>query len=309
MNEATAKETSEGRKGDGVLIIMQNNAEKRLSIRGANDTVSNMLGYAEGELNDSNLETVLGAKLAKLLADDVEYDEEAPDVGEILSRQREFRLKHRMGHEITVPVNIMRLMAEGHQACFQLVIPNEREVVAQQKIKDFLKLNLEGRQQLDKSTGLPDHATAQTYLSLLKNYIASNGVEACFAVLRLDRHEKSLARYGKEACNELLQHVANCCRSTFRTEDVIFVLSDHTLGLILFDISRESVRLVLNRLRWNIRTHRIVFGGKSEFSITVSVAFDMLDEERGEELLDRCEDAMTALDKDARNSLIELGND
>lgn len=308
MTEAAETQSSEGRKGDGVLVIIQNNAEKSLTIKAANDALANMLGYAEGELNGREVEAILGGKLTKLLAEDLEYQEEAPDIGEILSRQREFRLKHRMGNEVPVNIQIMRLMSEGHQACFQLVVPNEREQLAQQQIKDFLKMNLEGRQQLEPHTQLPDHATAGIYLGLLKNYIASNGVEACFAVLRLDRHEKSMARYGKEACWELLRHTANCCRSTFRTEDVIFALSDHTLGLILFDISRESVRLVLNRLRWNIRTHRIVFGGKSDFSVTVSVAFDMLDEERGDSLFERCEESITTLDKDARNSLIELGN-
>lgn len=298
---------AEGRKGDGVLVMIQNNEQKRLFVRSANETLANLLGYADGELADREVGPLFGTRVAKLLEDDLEFTADAPDAGEILSRQREFRLRHRLGQEIATNVKITRLMSEGQQACFQLVFPNEREQLAQQKVKDFLKLNLEGRQQLEPHSGLPDHATAETYLGLLRNYLASNGVEASFAVIRLDRHEKSLARYGQKSCWELLQHVGNVCRTTFRTEDVIFALSDHTLGLILFDISRESVRVVLNRLRWNIRNHRIDFGGKSDFSITVSIAFDMLDEGRGDTLLDRCEEAAYALDKDARNSLIELG--
>lgn len=170
-------------------------------------------------------------------------------------------------------------------------------------------MNLEGRQQIDEATGLPDRSTADTYLGLLKNYTASNGMQAAFAVIRIDRYEKSLARYGKQGCIEQLQHVANCCRSTFRAEDVVCMLSGSTLGLVLLDISRESVRVVLNRLRWNVRNHRIVFGGKSDFSITISLSFDMLTEHTGDTLLDRCEEAVGKLDADTRNYLIELGQE
>lgn len=307
MNEPLQIQESAGRKGDGVVVLLQNNEEKRLTIHGTNAIVANLLGYAEGELAGRDLVSILSQRLATMLDEDLEYADDAPDVGELLGRQREFKLRHRLGHEIAAPVTISRMMAQGHQACFQLVLPNERESRAQQNLKDFLVLNLEGRREMDDITGLPNRNTAETHLGLLKNYIAGNGMEAAFAVIRLDRHEKSLARYGAPACVELLKHTANICRSTFRTEDVICGLTDHTIGLILLDISRESARMVLNRLRWNIRNHRIVFGGKSDFSVTVSISFDMLDEHRGDTLLERCEDSAAALEVDARNVLVELG--
>jgi diguanylate cyclase (GGDEF)-like protein len=186
-------------------------------------------------------------------------------------------------------------------------LPDERETRSQNQLREFLKTNLESRQQLDPVIGVPDRATTENYLSMLRNYLATHEMAASFAILRLDRHDRSVARYGAEACQILLKHVANCCRSTFRTEDMIGVLSDHTLGLVLFDISRESARLVLNRLRWNIRNHRLTFGGKDDFSITVSIAFDMINEAEDEDILLRCENGIERLDKDERNSLTELG--
>lgn len=307
MVENTQVEEANGRRGDGVFIVLQHNGEKRLTIKTANAVACNLLGYAETELDDRPLESVLGQKLSQMLREDLEYDDEAPDVGELLSRQREIKLRHRLGQEVLVPLTVSRLMSHGQDACFQFVVPNEVENRSQQQLKDFLKLNLEGRQQIDEATGLPDRSTAQTYLGLLNTYIATNGMEAAFVVIRLDRHEKSLARYGKAACVELMQHVANICRSTFRNEDVVCALSDHELGLALLDIGRESVRVVLNRLRWNVRNHRIVFGGKSDFSITISIAFDMLSAQHTDTLLDRCEESVRKLDADARNYLIELG--
>lgn len=306
MQEIDSKEVS-GRRGDGVLIVHQNNEARRLTIHRANEAACNQLGYAEHELDGRAFETVLGERLARELAEELEFTDDAPDMGELLSRQRDMRLRHRIGHELAIPCSVSRLMAQGQEACFQITLPNEIEARSQQQLRDFLRTNLEGRQQIDPASGLPDRATCEAYIQLLTNYMASNGMVAAFATIRVDRYQKSVARYGAEACRELLQHVANCCRSTFRDEDMVCALSDHMLGLMLLDISRESVRVVLNRLRWNIRSHRIDFGGKSDFSVTVSLSFDMLDAHRSESLLDRCEEAVTRLDDDTRNYLIELG--
>lgn len=309
MVDAAQNQDATGRKGDGVMIVLQNNAEKRLVIQNANEVFCNLLGYAEGELKDRSLEAILGTALAELFSEDLEYKDDAPDMAELLARQREVKLRHRLGQEITLPLTISRLMVQGREACFQVVVPNEIEGRAQQQLKDFLRINLEGRQQIDEKTGLPNRATADIYLNLLKNYIANNGMQAAFVVIRIDRYQKSLERYGRQGCIEQLQHVANCCRSTFRAEDVVCTLGDATLGLMLLDISRESVRVVLNRLRWNVRSHRIVFGGKSDFSITISLSFDMLNEHTGDTLLERCEEAVGQLDADTRNYLIELGQE
>lgn len=297
----------EGRRGEGVVVVLQSNTERALTIGNINEVAEQLLGYAPGELKGRKLETILAPRTAEFLAEEIEYIDEAPDLGDVLARHREIRLRHRAGNEITVRCNTTRIMAIGLSSCFQIVIPNERELLAKQKIRDFVTLNLQGRAQLDPSTGLPNHETAEQFLPLLKNYLAESSVQAVFAVLRLDRHKKSITRYGKEPCVELLKHAANCCRSTFRTEDMVFALSDHTLGIVLFDISRDSARVVLNRLRWNIRAHRIVFGGKSDFSVTTSVSFDMLDAERGDGVLERCEIAVATLDEEERNSLVELG--
>lgn len=294
------------RRDDGILVILQNNAEKTLTIKRANVVMEELLGYGAGELNSHKLDMVLGKRTSVMLSEDVEYKDEAPDVGDLLSRQREIRLKHRLGEEIIVNCKITRLMAEGMSACFQLVIPNERESMEHRKLHDFIALNLQGRQQIDGATGLPDRHTIEDFLPLLKNYLVESGIEAGFAVMRLDRHPKSLARYGAADCVKLLQHAAKCSANTFRREDMIFALSDHTLALVLMDISRESARLVFNRLRWNIRSHRIDFGGKPDFSVTVTVCFDMLNAQTGDDLLARCEKAVAEFDIDERNGLIEL---
>lgn len=296
----------ETRAGEGVLLVVQHNADKALIVERANETAATILGYTVDEMKGKRIEAFLGSRTAEFLADEVEYADDAPDFADVLARHRLLRLRHRSGEEQAVECAVSRVMSEGMNARFQLVIPNEREVRANQKIRDFIALNLAGRQVLEPKTGLPDHATAEQFFPLLKNFLAESGIEAAFAILRIDRFDKSVARYGREACVGLLQHAAECCRTTFRSEDLIFALSDRTIGLVLFDISRESARLVLGRLRWSIRNHRLDFGGKSDFTSSVSVLFDMLDAARGDGLLARCEAAIAAHPVDERNSLVEL---
>ena len=295
------------RRGDALFVVHQHNEDKSLVIHAMNTAADQLLGYSEGEIIGRKFETVLGPSTAELLAEDVEFDDDAPDVGEVLSRIRELRLRNRAGQEITTPFTISRLVSDGKNASFQLTIPDEKEVLADQKIRNFIALNLEGHKQLDAGTGLPNRATALEFIPLLRNYMGESGIDISIAVIKLDRHAKSVARYGAPACVTLLQHAANCCSSSFRSEDIIFALSDHTLGVVLFDISRESARVVFNRLRWNIRSHRIDFGGKPDFSVTTTICFDMLTKTGNDSVIESCEARLAAADAEERNALLEIG--
>lgn len=308
ITEANTPARTETRQGDAVVIVLQNNPEKALKIGKINTIAEELLGYAPGELDGRRLETILGARTAEMLAEEIEYQDDAPDLGDVLSKYRQIRLRHRAGNEIAVGCGISRQLVQGQEACFQLLIPNERDTLARQQIRDFVALNLDGRKELDPVLGIPNRATAEGFLPLLRNYLAETGMEASFAVIRMDRFDKSMARYGHTGCQQLLQHMSSSCRTTFRNEDIVFALNEKMLGIVLFDISRESARLVFNRLRWKIRNHLIEFGGKPNFSVTGTLVFDMIDADRGETILTRTEDAAKAVDAEERNGLIELGN-
>ena len=303
--DAAQQQVAEGRKGDGYLIVVQDNAARQLIIDAVNDAAAAALDYPVAELKGRKLEVILGNQVALVIEEDLEYADDAPDMADVLSRTRELRLRKRLGEEISVPTTINRVMAEDRNPRFQLIIPNEREGRAKEQWRGLLKSSFDGQTELDPITRLPNRATAEAYLRTVGHYMAEGEFDAAFAVLRLDRYGKSLARYGEAGVSQLIQHVASICRSTFRGEDVICQLGPDKLGLLLIDISRESVRLVLNRLRWNIRTHTITFGGKADFSNTVSIAFDMLTADNGDALLARSEQAVEGLDADSRNSLLE----
>ncbi|MES2984771.1 MAG: diguanylate cyclase [Pseudomonadota bacterium] len=306
--EQAPSQLGTARKGEGMLVVVQDNQEKSLIISSMNRSVEQLLGYEPGEVIGRKLETILSQKTALALTEDLEFTADAPDFGDIFQRQRDVRLRQRSGEEVAVNCTLTRMMASGMNACFQLVFPNDHEQTAARKLREFISLNLDGRKEIDEATGLPNHKTAKEFLPLLETYLAETNMNVVFALVRLDRHQKSLAKYGKDACAQLLMHAYHCCRSTFRAEDLIFALSDHTLGVVLFDISRESSRVVLNRLRWKVSNYRIDFGGKPNFTITTCIGFDMLSAKGAEEVFERCEKVMQELDPNERNTLVELGN-
>ena len=298
---------TEARRGDAVLVVLQTNSDRTFTIHRMNEAAELLLEFEPGEMIGRHFETILSPKTAEILADDVEFEDDAPDLGDVLSKYREIRLRKSSGQEIAFACKVTRLMSQGTSACFQLVLPDQKEALSRQKIKDFIALNLEGRKQIDAAVSLPNRDTAAEFLPLLENYLPEIGMQACFAIIRMDRFKKSIARYGQTGCTQLLQHMANCCLSTFRSEDIVFTLTPETLGVVLFDISRESSRLVFNRLRWNIRNHFIEFGGKSTFSVTTTIIFDMLDAAQTTPILERAEKATNDVDADERNGLVELG--
>ena len=83
-------------------------------------------------------------------------------------------------------------------------------------------------------------------------------------------------------------------------------LTDHTIGLFLLDISLESARVVLNRLRWLIGNHRISFGGKADFSVTISLVYSEIPEARDEDLLAISEAKAAEIGPDERNAFVPL---
>ncbi len=300
------EKSNASRRRDGVVLIVQNNADKQLIIAETNEVAANLLGYAQGDLTNRNVMDILGVRTQSFLQEELEFHDDAPDFGDVIARQRIVRVKNRVGDEMALPCTVLRVVSQGHHPRFQLVLPDETEQRAREQLSQFLKTNLESRLERDAATDLPNRATTESYLELMKSYVAAGDMSVAFAIIRIDRFERSLARYGAADMAKMVKHVASFCRATFRSEDMISLLSPSTLGVLLFDISRESVRVVLNRLRGQIRSHHIAFGGKANFSVTISVAFDMLDADRGAGVLPRCEQAMANVDGDARNSLIEL---
>lgn len=300
---------SRPREQEASIVLVQNNHKRTVKIVEISDEAAQLLGYARQELEGLPLQTILSDASAESLEEMLEYADDADDLDSVVKRIYAFSLKRFGGEELPVAVRVMRIPSCDQHHWFQAIVKDERRQIKETSLATSVSEQFAGMCALDEASGLPDHYSCQRYLESLQNYAQSHGLASCFAILRIDRHEKNLARYGKAGCIQLLRHAAACCKSTFRLEDVVCYLAEDKIALFLLDIDIEAARVVLNRLRWNIRNHRIEFGGKGDFSVTVSIVFAPIGSRTTSNLLESCENRASAIDADERNLLIELGGE
>lgn len=291
--------------GQAYMVVAQNNVKKTVKIKEINDAAANLLGRTTVEMLGLELRDVVGAKVSETLNEYLEYEDEAYDLDDILKRVREFKMKHYNGEEIVMALQIIRDQARDENQWFRLIIKDERRQIKERSLLNILKENLTGVQSIDETTNLPNMVACQRSIEVIQNYAKTHELTSCLAILRIDRHQKNMERYGKKGVMDLIQHVASCCKAKFREDDQVFHLGDHLVGLVLMEISHDSARIVLNRLRWFIGSHRIAFGGKSDFSVTISVAFMPILPE-ADDVLTRCLKMADAFGADERNLLTEL---
>lgn len=307
MNEASGQLNPSQTEIPAYIVLSQNNSARKVTVREVSPAAAELLGRDVKALEGVDFLTILGKKGVEAIADYLEFEEGASDLDDVLGRLQDFRLKHSNGEEIRLAAKFVRGPAQDQNHWFRLILKDERRQIKESSLRSIIHDNLAGVRSLHEETGLPDRHSCMQYLEMIRNYVKSHDLDVCFAVLRIDRYEKSLNRYGRGPCLELIQHVVRCCRSKFREEDVICRLSDSTLGLFLLDIKPESVRVVLNRLRWFISSHRIAFGGKPDFSVTVSIAFASVKQHLDDkDLIQLVEKEAAAIPMDERNVLVEV---
>ncbi len=288
------------------LLVCQNNDKKTLHVQHMSPALAQHLGYGADGPAGKDIRDIIGDTVREAVDDYVEFEDGMADLEQVLGRVRSFTLKGVEGNEQSFSLRILRDPAPDRHDWFRLILKDERRQIQDNSFLTAITDSIAGISAVDEASGLPDRHTAEQAVRVAAKYVGSHQLNACFAVIRIDRFEKSVRTFGKEPCAALLQHVAQCCRATFRTDDVIAALGEHTLGLVLLDITPDAARVVLNRLRWYIATHHIHFGGKSNFSVTVSVAFTALKESHGPELVDKAEQAVLDIHADERSALVGL---
>jgi GGDEF domain-containing protein len=299
MNEESVSHT------EATLLITQDNIARRCIIIEANEEAAAQFGTSPEAMKGQPLDSILARKTSDYIQEMLEFEADAPDLHDVLSKLREVTFCTNEQEEIASEYSLARVLSRDANPWFELSFPSARTRRADAQFHAYLRAALESRQVVDPSTALPDRDTCLHFFETLRNVGESNGTEAIFAAIRMDRFEKSMGRYGQDGCTHLMRHMANSCARMLSDLDVICLLNEKTLGVFLVNFSRESARVLLNRMRWHLRSHRIVFGGKEDFSVTASIAFDAIDNDGGAGALQRCEKALHALDQDQRNQLIE----
>lgn len=292
---------------DVYLLVSQDNDKQTIKVKEASDALALLLGRMRNEMEGLPLQDFLGYKTAEAVNEYMEYSDYSADLDEMLPRCLDFKLKHYNGEEIPFAMKIYRDQSRDKNQWFRILLKDERRQIQDTSLLRMITQNMAGLQRINEDTDLPDRYSAMEYIKLVQRYVQSHDIKVVFAVIRMDRYPKAVAKYGKLPCKELLKHMVNCCQSKFREGDVILQLSDYTIGVLLFDITPEIARIVLNRLRWHISSHHINFGGKLDFSVTVSLCLAALVKDEERDILELCEYKIEHLSEDERNAMLEVG--
>ena len=293
------------RKRDAIFLIRQENDTSMLMLVDADESAAELMAGKPSDFKDKPFFNVLGASARDYFREAMDFEDAGGDFGDACQKLRDLRLRSLDGREFSSPFSVERTESPDGHGWFRLVIPTGNQRQVRESLSNYLREHFQGTATINPETQLLSGNAAESYADMLKNTLPAHEMQGCCALLRLDRYAKSMGRYGKSGVIAQLQHMANCCKSTFRAEDVVCQIDDHTLAIFLIDIDHEAARIVLNRLRWNIRNHRIPIADKEYFSVTVSVVFGSL-LSPGENVLERCKATLSEVSTEERNMLVEM---
>lgn len=293
------------RKNEGMLLVCQNNDARSITIQSLNGIMEQILGYREDELKGEELSKVLSPKHAEMLTDYVEYEEDANDLHAVLQKVAEIGLMRKNRSELKTVFKLVRAEAKNRHHWFRLLVEdqevNDEAVAFKQSVVD----NFKGHEVLDKESGLPDAASLAKDLELAQFYAESKNLRACYAYMRVDDFAELETTYGRQTAVESIYHISRVLKRNLRGDDTLGRVGDAAIGVILMDISLESARVVLNRLRWHISSDGFPLpNGAPKKPLTVSVCLARIGEDKHINLTERS--AQVLSETPLPNTFLEL---
>lgn len=284
------------RQTDAVLTVAQDNTRQAIEVTAANDAAGAITGYAVEELRGKPFKDIVTAKVAEALADYVEFNAGANDVGDVLRKIRDFQLQNRDGKAISFKLRIVRHNSLEHDE-FMLIMHNEEAERETDAFLTALRAKFEGEDTKNPDTGLPNRASFLQGLDLAAAEAEKIAKGVSFAMIEVDNYEHILAKHGIQACHHVLQDVAKLCVQNLRGNDIVAHVDGNKLALLLIGASKEPAQMVLNRLRWLIAgQHSEVQGAKVQTTVTI-LFHELVAGDEPQKLIDHAE--VTLKDKPA----------
>lgn len=294
------------RKHDAVIVVCQNNEKQVVEIAAMNNRAELLTGYRVDEILGKPLMDYLSPKLVDLIREEIRYSDPGFDFGDVLSKTFDFQFIHKNGEQMEFRLRLVRSEAVDRNPVFHLVLEEEAVYREHEAFKKILSENFKGHEVIDSATGLPDRHSLLKDLELVQYYTKKKEFQACFAVMELDDYEAMRTRSGEDFCQQALSHIGKLCRQKLRKEDAVGKMSAQAIGMILMQITPESSRIVLNRLRWSIGSIPLILNDGKKLEATVSVSFVMLDESDPEKLMLQCERQLQGGREKGKNLLHEV---
>lgn len=295
------------RKHDAVIVVCQNNEKQVVEIAAVNEHAELLIGYRAEELVGKPLVNYVSPKLAELINEELNFKDTGFDLGDVLSKTYEFQFIHQGGQELKFRLRLVRSESIGQNPVFHLVLQEEMVYREHEAFKKVLSENFKGHEVIDEATGLPDRSSLLKDIELVQYYTKKREFLACFAVMELDGYDKLLAEKGEQYCVQAIAHIGQTCRQKLRKEDATGLMSARAVGLVLMQITPESSRIVLNRLRWSINSMPMIMNDGHKLEATVSVSFVMLDGKEPEVLMLACEKQLQEMRAKGGNMMHEVG--
>jgi len=295
------------RSNDAVLTICQNNVAKSIEIIGVNETASALIGYANSELAGRALATIIPMRLATLLLEYVEYEEDANDVGMVLSKVQNFALNNKDRKEKTFRLKVVRGESTRDKLTFRLVLQDTIDMRKDSALQNLIQENFKGHEVLHAAQGIPNRQSLEKDIEMIIYYHHKAQVRASFVVIQPDYLPALERQYGEEHRALFLKHIITICRSNLRPGDVLGMASETQIGILLLDTVSDSTRMVANRLRWQIAAHPFKLPDHSDLNLSASMVYANIDGAvTADKLVEACVTELSRFSEDAASQLIKV---
>ena len=295
------------RSNDAVVTVCQNNSKKSIEITNINKAGEELLGYASGDVVGRPLVQILPPRSATMLTEYVEFESDANDVGQVLSKVQSFSTMGKDGKEYGYRLKVVRSESSGEQIVFELVLQDKTGLRKNAALRQAIQENFKGHEVIDPATGLPDRYSLTKDIELMGYYSKKSDLRSCFAVLQLDHYDELLSQYGRTVSQAIVLHIGHLARKSLRPDDVVGMVNFKRVGVLLLDTTIESARMAVNRLRWQIAANPFTLADKTTVGLSVSISFCRIGGRVSEkDVLDSCDDALEVLGAAAINVLTEV---
>lgn len=287
------------RHNEGVMMVTQNNELGTLTVLGVNDDLRELLGY-ESDIVDAPLSQFLGSSAEQLIKDDVEFEDDAMDLSEVLSKHRQIRLLKQNGIEVNLDVTIMRAMARDRHHLFRLVFSTPSLMKEKLSLTNALKESFADHEVTDKETSLPDSASMMKYVDMTQDYIKDKPIKACFVYMLFEDYKQLQSLNQKHDVN-ILRHVSHVVQRNLRSDDTVGRIADDALGMILVDINDDTVHLALNRIKHMVHHDPLHFADGQVHTPLIRQSCIFLDDMSVEDMKKMC---LKLLEDDRRDMVV-----
>lgn len=280
------------RKNEGLILVCQNNEDHSFLIFDMNDRAHEITGFDEDYLKGRDLTEIVPKDIRETITEYVEFADGARDLASVLSRVRNFRLLDAEGEEVSLNLRVAQAEARDQNFWYRLVLRDEQYEDEVESFKRELAENFKGHEVLDADSGLPDRNSLMKDMEFAHFCAKEKGFSSCLAIFRVDKYEDFRRAHGKAQAVQVLRQVGSNIKRNLRADDTVGRIGDDALGLILVDITQESARVVLNRLRWLVASEALRIPDMPQRTVTVSVAFAVIGSDEPLTLIESCEDAL-----------------